>query len=195
MSKNNTNTCGLICVPLKRAADIDVSKPLGSVIKSNYSTSVNFKARIALNSQFLHFTSVAHIINFGFQMALRKALNFSQIINLKFCLVTYLWAFNWDLLTIWPGSTRRAPETEAGGHQGRQRRGGGHRHRKVPRSGTMLFRLFNSLCIEVLISSMIDTVTLITLNFSGNQIKSEMFNIRKILPDNLARAENPRGRG
>ena len=90
MSKNNTNTCGLICVPLKRAADIDVSKPLGSVIKSNYSTSVNFKARTALNSQFLHFTSVAHIINFGFQMALRKALNFSQIINLKFCLVTYL---------------------------------------------------------------------------------------------------------
>ena len=49
MSKSGTNTCGLICVPLKRAADIDVSKPLGSVIKSNYSTSVNFKARIANN--------------------------------------------------------------------------------------------------------------------------------------------------
>ena len=46
MSKNNSNTCGLICVPLKRAADIDVSKPLGSVIKSNYSTSVNFKVGI-----------------------------------------------------------------------------------------------------------------------------------------------------
>ena len=42
---------------------------------------------------------------------------------------------------------------------------------------------------------MIYTVTLITLNFNGNQIKSEMFNIRKILPDNLARAEDPRGRG
>ena len=43
MSKTNTNTCGLICVPLKRAADYDVSKPLLTVIKSNYSTSVNFK--------------------------------------------------------------------------------------------------------------------------------------------------------
>ena len=45
MSKT-TNTCGLIIVPLKRAADIDVSRPLGSVIKSNYSTSVNFKVVI-----------------------------------------------------------------------------------------------------------------------------------------------------
>ena len=45
MSK--TNACGLISVPLKRAADIDVSRPLGSVIKSNYSTSVNFKVGIA----------------------------------------------------------------------------------------------------------------------------------------------------
>ena len=53
MSKNNSNTCGLICVPLKRAADIDVSKPLGSVIKSNYSTSVNFKARSRIRARYI----------------------------------------------------------------------------------------------------------------------------------------------
>ena len=71
MSKNNSNTCGLICVPLKRAADIDVSKPLGSVIKSNYSTTVNFKAKIAL-------ISVTHIIHFGFLTALRRHLIFPR---------------------------------------------------------------------------------------------------------------------
>ena len=45
MSKSSSNTCSLVCIPLKRAADIDVSRPLNSLIKSNFSTSVNFKER------------------------------------------------------------------------------------------------------------------------------------------------------
>jgi hypothetical protein len=40
----------LLCVPLKRASDIDVSKPLRNLIQSVYSTSdapVNMKERLA----------------------------------------------------------------------------------------------------------------------------------------------------